>query len=418
MKVLVLGNGGREHALAWKLSEESKVSEVFLHPGNAGTWAAGFPALPDAPLSNKEALTNTAHRLGIGLVIVGPEVLLADGYADHFRREGFLVVGPGRQGAQLETSKAFAKAFLDSAGIPTAAYHKVDSAQGVREKSAQLPIVLKLDGLAAGKGVVVATERAHVDSFISRVWEEKEFGPGPHQVVVEEFISGRELSYIGVCDGKRFIPLSSASDYKRLCDANEGPNTGGMGAISPSPVMSAELEVRIQQSVVEPTLKELSRQGIEYRGALYFGLMITDAGEPYVLEFNARFGDPETQALMLRLEEGFLSLLISTATGELSSAALPEWKEGCSIYVVASAAGYPAQPRTGDNIEGMEDLPEGTSLFFSGVGGGSQGLVTQGGRILGVGAVGGNAEECRKKAYEALSHLHWDGIHYRRDIGR
>jgi phosphoribosylamine--glycine ligase len=417
MKVLVLGSGGREHALAWKLSQEKNVSGVFLHPGNAGTWASGLPTLEDVPLSNLPALTTAAQRQGVELIVIGPEVLLSKGYADHFREAGFLVVGPGTQGAQLETSKYFAKKFLEAGGIPTAAYEKVSSPDAVRNHASHLPKVLKLDGLAAGKGVVVATQNADVENFIQRVWGEQEFGPGPHTIVVESFLPGKELSYIGLCDGHHFIALSSASDYKRIGEGNTGPNTGGMGAISPSPLMTPELEKRIQERIVAPTLKQLQTQGIEYRGALYFGLMISPEGEPFVLEFNARFGDPETQALLLRLGPDLLSLLVATAKGELEKAQAPSWKEACSVYVVASAEGYPAQPRVGDAIEGENSLEANAVLFFSGVSKGSKGLVTQGGRVLGVGAVGADAESCREKAYEGLSRIQWKGKYCRRDIG-
>ncbi len=417
MKLLVLGTGGREHALAWRLSQDSDVSEVFLHPGNPGTLHAGFANLGEVSIDAPGDLVKAARERSVDLVVIGPEVLLAKGYGDLFRKEGFLVVGPGKNGAQLETSKAFAKSFLDSACIPTASYCSVESEIALREKAKHLPIVLKLDGLAAGKGVVVATEFSHVEDFISRVWKENEFGPGPHKVVVEDFIEGSELSYIGLCDGNRFIPLSSASDYKRLNDGDQGPNTGGMGAISPSPILTQELEARIEQRIVAPTLKELSRKGIEYRGVLYFGLMITKTGDPFVLEFNARFGDPETQALMLRIEDGLAELLQLTAKGLLGQAPVPHWKPGSAVYIVAASEGYPSRPRSGDLIEGIENFPNHATLFFSGVQTITAGLATSGGRVLGVGAIGRDPQDCREKAYSALSTVRWKGIHFRRDIG-
>lgn len=417
MKVLVLGSGGREHALAWRIGNDPQVAQVFLHPGNAGTWRAGIQTLGDIPIGNSAALSTACHRLGIGLVVIGPEVLLAQGYADFFREEGFRVVGPGKLGAQLETSKAFAKRFLQDGGIPTAAYQVATTPEGVRGAISKYPVVLKLDGLAAGKGVVVAQEPSEAENFIARVWAHREFGEGPYTIVVEDFIAGKELSYIGLCDGKTFHALSTASDYKRVSDGDRGPNTGGMGAISPSPVASPELEAKIQATVVTPTLKQLERQGLEYRGALYFGLMVDAQGNPFVLEFNTRFGDPETQALCMRLQGDFTEYLVATADGALSTLPPPKWRDETAIYVVAAAQGYPSTPRAGDAIEGLESVPEDVRVFFSGVGGGSHGLVTQGGRVLGVGALGDSADASRRKAYETLDTIQWNGIHYRRDIG-
>lgn len=417
MKVLVLGSGGREHALAWRLTRDTSVQQVCLHPGNAGTWQVGIPTLGDVPMT-VEAVSASARRQGIDLVVVGPEVLLAQGYADRLRADGFRVVGPGIAGAQLETSKAFAKRFLRAAGIPTADYQEVDSAEGVRAAvGSTYPIVLKLDGLAAGKGVVVAQSSADTEDFIARVWQKGEFGSGPHRVVVEEFLAGRELSYIGLCDGEAFVALSSASDYKRLQDGDRGPNTGGMGAISPSPLASPELEKRIREKVVVPTLAQLRQEGIEYRGALYFGLMISSQGEPFVLEFNARFGDPETQALMLRLQGDFAALLSATAEGRLAEATPPKFSNDCAVYVVAAAAGYPGTPRLGDPIEGLDSISPDANVFFSGVSKTPSGLATQGGRVLGVGALGRNAEDCRDRVYEALKVVRWSGAQFRRDIG-
>lgn len=417
MKVLVLGGGGREHALAWRIAQDPQVQKVVLHPGNDGTARAGFASLGDIALSSIDMLVAEAHRQMIDLVVVGPEVLLAQGFSDRFRREGFLVVGPGQAGAQLETSKAFAKHFLEDGKIPTAHYETASSPATVREKTGdKYPVVLKLDGLAAGKGVVVAESEADREDFINRVWDRKEFGAGPHTVVVEQFLAGRELSYIGLCDGERFVALSTASDYKRVFDGNLGPNTGGMGAISPSPVANSELEKRIQEKIVTPTLKQLKRRGLDYRGALYFGLMICD-GEPYVLEFNTRFGDPETQALMLRLEGNFTDLLCATAKAELTQAPAPQFKPGACVYVVAAAAGYPAEPKLGDAIEGLDAVPAGVQVFFSGVRASGSKLVTHGGRVMGLGATGPDAEACRRQVYTAFEKTGWKTMHYRRDIG-
>ncbi len=417
MKVLVLGSGGREHALAWRIRKDPQVEEVYLHPGNAGTWSCGIPNLGDVSIENLPSLIAHAQELGVSLVVIGPEALLAKGYADAFRKSGFPVSGPGADGAQLETSKAFAKEFLEKGGIPTAAYTTATTPEAVRVAIRKYPSVLKLDGLAAGKGVVVAQSPADAEDFIRRVWELKEFGNESPVVVVEDFIAGRELSYIGLCDTERFVALSTASDYKRVGDGDQGPNTGGMGAISPSPIETPQLLQRIEAEVVQPTLRELKRRGIDYRGALYFGLMVAADGTPYVLEFNARFGDPETQALLMRIEGDFTGLLVAAARRELSTAPDPKWTNQTSVYVVAAADGYPATPRLGDTIQGLDRLAAGVQVFFSGVGSGPQGLVTQGGRVLGLGALGKDAQASRSAVYTNFPKVSWPGLHYRRDIG-
>ncbi len=419
LKALILGSGGREHALAWRLSQDAEVEKVYLHPGNAGTQTMGLATLGDISTSNKEGLAQAARDQGVSLVVIGPENLLDQGYADFFRSKGFLVVGPGADGARLETSKAFAKRFMQDAGIPTASYHVETSAEGIRNRvGGTFPIVLKLDGLAAGKGVVVATCAQEMEDFIHRVWSEGEFGEDPHSIVVESFLAGKELSYIGVCDGERFVALSSASDFKRVGEGNTGPNTGGMGVVSPSPVANAQLEAVIQEQIVTPTLAQLKKLGIDYRGALYFGLMVSADGKPFVLEFNARFGDPETQALMLRLESSFSRLLLATAEKRLASIQPPAFTHRTAIYVVGCALNYPAAPRTGDVIKGLDHLDPYVPLFFSGVAACAEGgLETQGGRVLGVGGLGHDAASARDTAYSTLSRIQWDGMHFRRDIG-
>ncbi len=418
MKTLVLGGGGREHALAWKIAESRGQKNVLLAPGNAGTKHAGFSTL-DCPVETTVPELVTAARLAdVDLVVIGPEVLLADGYADAFREEGFLVFGPGRDAARLETSKAFAKEFMARADVPTAKFRIADSYDSLLANlGTELPIVLKLDGLAAGKGVVIAHARSEAEAFASRIWLQGEFGKGPHRVVIEEHIAGKELSYMGLCDGKRFLPLSSATDYKRVHDDDQGPNTGGMGAVSPSPHCNPELEKKIDERIVSRILRQFDKEGWEYRGLLYIGLMITQAGDPYVLEFNARFGDPETQAVVLRFQGDFNDALKKTAEGRLDEVTL-KFSPNSSIYVVAAAEGYPAAPKLGDTISGLDDLPGDTRVFFSGVQEKSGFTVTSGGRVLGVGAMGSSAAAAREKVYAALSKIHWRGMHYRRDIGK
>ena len=413
MKVLVLGSGGREHALAWKIGQSPSCETVFLHPGNAGTEQAGFPSL-GAPTLSLNEITASAKENQISLIIIGPENLLIQGYADHFRNEGFMVVGPNQDSARLETSKIFAKEFMMSAEIPTSDYAVASDAQSLTRLCEKYPCVLKLDGLAAGKGVVIAQNDNEVNEFADRVWKEKEFGEGSHRILIEDFIVGKEISYIGMCDGSTFIPLDSATDYKKLQTGDRGPNTGGMGAISPSPYLTQEIEEKIQSRIVCPLLKRMKEIHFDYKGALYIGLMVTPNGDPYVLEFNTRFGDPETQAILLRLKSDFVPLLEATARGELRSATLPVWGSDVSIYVVVVAAGYPEKPEQGDTIK-ISDC--NATLFFSSVAKKENDLVTAGGRVLGLGILAPDFEMARIKIYRELCQVFWRARYFRTDIG-
>lgn len=416
MKVLILGEGAREHSLGWKLKTQKECDSVFIHPGNGGTRLQGFPHLGSTQ-SLTELVTKSKHE-GIGLVVIGPEVLLAKGYANAFREAGIPVVGPNREAAQLESSKIFAKDFFLRAGIPTANSQQFTSPDELLNfKGNQWPWVLKLDGLAAGKGVVIAENPNDVLAFAESVWERKEFGPGPHRVLAESFLKGKELSYIGFCDGRSFVPLASATDYKRIFNENKGPNTGGMGAVSPSPYFSNQLEQQIQKQIISPTLFELNRLQLDYRGVLFVGIMVDENGNPFVLEFNTRFGDPETQCVLPRLTSSLLSLLLATATGTLSSLPAPQWDLRTSVYVVACAKGYPGTPQKGDLISGLDSFPCEVPVFFGGVDTKEKHLITQGGRILGLGALEPDTETARKQVYTYLSKVNWPGIHYRTDIG-
>jgi len=420
MKVLVLGTGGREHAIAWKIRQSPACERVYLHPGNAGTAVAGFPTFDNIAIDDLSALTKHAQDIGIGLVVIGPEALLEKGYADAFRKAGFPVVGPNQAAAQLETSKVFAKEFMRRAKVPTADFFVIDNFQemlALKETRRSWPVVLKLDGLAAGKGVVIAENTRDIENFADRIWQQNEFGRGQHKVVVEEFIEGKELSYIGLCDGSTFVPLATATDFKRVGDHNTGPNTGGMGSISPSPYFSAELETKIKKDILGPVLNQLAKDGLDYRGALYIGLMIDAQGCPHVVEFNARFGDPETQAVLLRLQTDFIDLLVHTADATLIQSVSPEWTPGVSVYVVAAAEGYPANPRRGDPITGLELVERSTQVFFSGVSGSGDSLMTNGGRVLGLGTTGPDFAVVRDQIYRDLRRVDWQGIHYRKDIG-
>lgn len=418
MKTLILGSGGREHALAWKLAEELGKEQVVLHPGNSGTYALGLSRLEGADIKNPQSIVQKAREMDVKLVIIGPEALLAEGYGDQFRKEGFLVVGPNKTGAQLETSKVFAKEFMARAGVPTAEFTLVDSAENLLEHPyKEWPTVLKLDGLAAGKGVVIANSLEDVRQFADRVWKDHEFGPPPHRVVIESCLKGSELSYMGLCDGNRFIPLATATDYKRVGNNNAGGNTGGMGSISPSPYFTVDLQQKIEERVVQRILNQLQKENLAFRGVLYIGLMISPEGDPYVLEFNTRFGDPEIQAIVLRFKRGFVSLLEHTARGNLDDCPSPVWESRTSLYVVAAAKGYPGKVVKGDKISGLENLPQDIQLFYSGVAGHEGGLTTNGGRVLGLGALADSTEAVREKVYEAIKKVQWNGLHYRTDIG-
>jgi phosphoribosylamine---glycine ligase len=418
MLTLVLGTGGREHAIAWKLARDLGPANVFLHPGNAGTESTGLRTLGSVDWKDSAAVASRAKELGISLIVIGPEVLLADGFADRLRELGFLVVGPGRAAAQLESSKVFAKEFMKRAEIPTAPFEIVESAAALEKALTTFPIVLKLDGLAAGKGVVVAMSREEALDFSRRIWSANEFGTGPHKVVLEGFLPGVEVSYLGFCDGKRFVPLATATDYKRVGDGNTGGNTGGMGAISPSPYFTDALQSRVNERILKPLFRQLTREGLDYRGILYVGLMVGPDGEPRVLEFNTRFGDPETQAILMRFDRNFVELLMATARGNLAGAPAPVWSPKTSVYVVAAAEGYPGKVKDGDAIEGAEAVGGDAQVFFSGVARKDSRLTTAGGRVLGVGALGKDGEEARRLAYGALERVRFRGMHYRRDIGK
>ncbi len=416
MNALVLGTGAREHALAWKLTHSKKVEKVYLHPGNPGTQKLGFETLGPQAV-DVESIALEAKKHHIQLVVIGPEMYLASGYAEKLRKYGFDVFGPNSESAMLETSKVFSKEFMQNSGIPTAQFFVVDDFQRMTDATVKFPVVLKLDGLAAGKGVVIAEKKEDVLEFAERVFNKNEFGKGPHRVVFEEFIQGVEVSLIGLCDGKSFYPLSTATDYKRVGDHGTGPNTGGMGVISPSPFESETLLARVQKEVVEKVLQGLKTQELDYRGALYIGLMIKPDGSPYVLEFNARFGDPETQCLMLRLESDLSDYALATAQGKLDSLPPMKFSDQTSLYVVLAAEGYPGKVTTGDIISGWDTLAKNFHIFFSGVSETNGKLYTHGGRVLGVGTLSPNTEKARTSIYSEMKKIEFRGMHFRKDIG-
>ena len=414
MRILVLGSGAREHALAWKLSRESNVSHVICAPGNAGI--ARTVATAPLDLLDTDAVIRFVRREHIDLTVVGPEAPLGNGLADRFEAEGRRVFGPTRGAAQLETSKAFAKDFMQRHGVPTARYRvctaAADALSAIRSGEFGDALVVKADGLAAGKGVVVAPDRATAEAAVEAAMVEKSFGEAGSRVVLEELLTGPEVSFFVVANGDDYVPLLSAQDHKRIFDGDQGPNTGGMGAFSPSPLMSEALQSEIEQAIVKPVLKGMTAEGNPFRGFLYCGLMLTPAG-PKVIEFNVRFGDPEAQVVLPLL--GPLAPMLS---GSLFP--VPGSRQ-VSVGVVLAASGYPGEVRTGDVIHGLDDVARdcpGVQLFFAGVKQKGNELVTSGGRVLTVMATAPTYEIAIARAYEAASKIRFEGMQNRRDIGK
>lgn len=422
MKVLVIGNGGREHALAWKLAQSARVQTVFVAPGNGGT--ARDPALRNVPLSMTDlpALADFAEAEKIALTVVGPEAPLAAGVVDLFRSRGLRIFGPTRAAAQLESSKAFAKEFMGRHGIPTAAHATFeDAAQAHAYVDAQgAPIVIKADGLAAGKGVVVAMTLQEAHAAIDHTLPAHQ--PGA-RVVIEEFMDGEEASFIVASDGRHVVALATSQDHKRLLDGDQGPNTGGMGAYSPAPVVTPEVHARAMRDIVLPTIAGMAAEGHPFTGFLYAGLMIDHRGQPKTVEFNARLGDPEAQVLLMRLKSDLLDLLWQATEGTLDQVEL-QWDRQVALGVVMAAQGYPAQPRRGDLITGLPptgadpSAASGVQVFHAGTEPGSDGsALTSGGRVLCVTALGDSVRMAQQHAYEALAPIRFAGAQWRRDIG-
>jgi len=419
MKVLVIGNGGREHALAWKLMQSSRVSEVIVAPGNAGTAHEHGVRNVEVAASDIDGLLALAKSEKVGLTVVGPEVPLVAGVVDRFRNAGLRIFGPRAIAAQLEGSKAFAKDFLLRHNIPTSRYAvftELNPALAyVRQHGA--PIVIKADGLAAGKGVVVALTLADAELALHDMLGAHSFGDASAQVVIEEFLEGEEASYIVMSDGSHALPMASSQDHKRRDDNDLGPNTGGMGAYSPAPVVTPEIEQRILKEVIEPTLHGMASEGAPFIGFLYAGLMIDKNGTPKVIEFNVRFGDPETQPIMLRLKSDLVDLIDAALDGRLEHTKA-RWDVRPAIGVVMAAGGYPGKVRSGDLIEGLDAAPEAdVKVFHAGTKLNGNGLaVTAGGRVLTVCALGSDIAVARERAYAAVDTIHYDGAFCRRDI--
>ncbi len=421
MKILVIGGGGREHALAWKLAQSPRVQTVFVAPGNGGT--AADPALRNIPITDLAALVDFAQAEKVALTVVGPETPLAAGVVDLFRGRGLRIFGPTRAAAQLESSKAFSKDFMQRHGIPTARYATFSEAVAAHAHvdAHGAPIVVKADGLAAGKGVVVAmtTAEAHaaVDDMLSANTLGVQHNDAGARVVIEEFLPGEEASFIVACDGRNVVPLATSQDHKRIGDGDTGPNTGGMGAYSPAPVVTPNVHARVMHEIVLPTVAGMARDGMPFTGFLYAGLMIDELGRPKTVEFNARLGDPEAQVLLMRLKSDLLDLLLHATEGTLDRVEL-QWDRRFALGVVMAAAGYPQAPRKGDAISGLPAPTEDSRVFHAGTQRLADGaLVTNGGRVLCVTALGDSARTAQQRAYETLKPISFAGAQWRRDIG-
>lgn len=418
MKVLVIGSGGREHALVWKICQSPKVEKVFCAPGNAGIGEIAELVTIDADRIHK--LADFAEKQKIDLTVVGPELPLTLGVADLFEKRGLRIFGPNREAAKLEGSKAFTKEILKENGIPTASFEIFSDAASAKKYLDELvpPYVVKVDGLAAGKGVLICPTRKEAETAIDDILVRKVFGSAGDKLVVEEFLEGEEASFMALTDGEHILPLASSQDHKRVFDDDQGPNTGGMGAYSPAPIITSKVHRRILEDVLRPLLLGLKKKGICYRGVIYAGLMITE-GAPKVLEFNCRFGDPECQPIMMLLKSDLISILEATVDERLEQAKT-EWHEGAAVCVVLSAQGYPGSYERGKEISGLEKLKDWDSGFVFHAGTVKKGgrWFTSGGRVLGVTASGKNIEEAVKEAYGAVGQIRWEGMHYRKDIAR
>jgi phosphoribosylamine--glycine ligase len=420
MKVLVIGGGGREHALAWKLAQSERVQTVFVAPGNGGT--AADPALKNVPLATPEELADFAAAEKVALTVVGPEAPLAAGVVDLFRARGLRIFGPTKAAAMLESSKAHAKEFMQRHGIPTALYGSFTDATAAHAHVAKhgAPIVIKADGLAAGKGVVVAMTEAEAHAAIDDMLGSNSLGvthnAGGARVVIEEFMAGEEASFIVVCDGRNVLTLATSQDHKRIGEGDTGPNTGGMGAYSPAPVVTPNVHAKVMQEIVNPTIAGMAKDGTPYTGFLYAGLMIDAQGQPRTVEFNCRLGDPEAQVILMRLKSDLFELLMHATDGTLDTVE-PLWDRRVALGVVMAAHGYPAAPRKGDAIFGLPDSAPDLHVFHAGTTLQDGQLVASGGRVLCVTALGDSVRLAQQRALSAVQHIGFAGAQWRNDIG-
>jgi len=416
MKILVVGSGGREHALAWKLAQSERIQMVYVAPGNGGT--ALDDRLKNIAITDPRALAEFAQQENIALTVVGPETPLAAGIVNIFRDLGLKIFGPTKEAAQLESSKDFAKSFMQRHAIPTAEYQTFSDVKAAHDYIATkgAPIVVKADGLAAGKGVVVAMTLDEAHQAVDMMLSDNKLGDAGARVVIEEFLAGEEASFIVMVDGKNILPLATSQDHKRLLDNDEGPNTGGMGAYSPAPIVTPALHARVMREIIQPTVQGMAKDGITFTGFLYAGLMIDDQGNPKTLEFNCRMGDPETQPIMARLKTDLVGVMEHAVNGTLDTIEL-EWDRRTALGVVLAAAGYPDAPRKGDVITGITAETEDSITFHAGTTLNGKQLTASGGRVLCVVGLGDSVKVAQKKAYDVIEHIHFDGAQFRRDIG-
>ncbi|AZP11187.1 MULTISPECIES: phosphoribosylamine--glycine ligase [Undibacterium] len=416
MKILVVGSGGREHALAWKLTQSERVQSVFVAPGNGGTELN--PYLINIPLTDPVALAEFVIQEQIGITVVGPEVPLAAGIVNIFRDKGLKIFGPSKEAAQLESSKDFAKSFMQRHAIPTAEYQTFSDLQAAHAyiSAKGAPIVIKADGLAAGKGVVVAMSLDEAHAAVDMMLSDNKLGDAGARVVIEEFLVGEEASFIVMVDGKNILPLATSQDHKRLLDDDQGPNTGGMGAYSPAPIVTPQLHARVMREIIQPTVQGMAKDGIVFTGFLYAGLMIDEHGNPKTLEFNCRMGDPETQPIMARLKTDLVNVMEHAVNGTLDAVEL-EWDRRTAMGVVMAAAGYPDDPRKGDVISGIPDETPDCITFHAGTTIMDKQLLSNGGRVLCVVGLGDTVKLAQKHAYDTVEKIRFQGAQYRRDIG-
>ena len=419
MNILVVGSGGREHALAWQAARSAGVEKVFVAPGNAGTAGESGVENIAIPVTNLDGLLEFACDQNIDLTIVGPEDPLVNGIVDRFSEAGLACFGPNAAAAQLEGSKSFAKDFMSRHGIPTAAYGKFTEVEPAIEfiRRQGAPIVVKADGLAAGKGVIIANTTTQAEAAVLDMLAGNAFGDAGHRVVVEEFLVGEEASFIVMADGENILPLATSQDHKAMGDGDTGPNTGGMGAYSPAPVVDAAMHRRVMDEVIRPTIQGMAADGAPFTGFLYAGLMIGPDGSPKVLEYNVRFGDPETQPILMRLQSSLPELCLAAVQGELDQHQA-DWDPRAALGVVMAAGGYPGGYEKGQLISGLDsDFPDHVKVFHAGTALNDRGVITSGGRVLCVCALGKNVTEAQTEAYRAVQNIHWDGAFTRKDIG-
>ena len=422
MKVLVIGSGGREHAMAWCLAKSPRVEKIFVAPGNGGTaTSSGGVAIQNValdPVKNQDAVVDFVKQQQIGLTVVGPEAPLAAGIVDRFRKEGLAIFGPSQACARLESSKDFAKQFMRDHAIPTAQFQTFSDANDAKAyiRANGAPIVVKADGLAAGKGVVVAMTESEAITAVDAMLIDNKFGDAGARVVIEEFLSGEEASFIVMCDGKSALPMATSQDHKRLLDRDQGPNTGGMGAYSPAPVVTPAIHAKVLREVINPVLKGMASQGMPYTGFLYAGLMISPAGEIKVLEFNCRMGDPETQPILMRLKTDFTLLLEAAIQGQLDSVNA-DWDSRTALGVVIAAEGYPESVSTEDTITQLPSPSADSMTFHAGTASQNGILQTSGGRVLCVTGLGGTPMLAQQRAYQAVDEVKFRGMQFRSDIG-